>query len=276
MLDAEPLVTLQAGASGYAGGFLARDWFGGSMAALGALSFDLHAQLALKHEGETTWGYRRMDSVGARARMRKPESAQAPKPPPDPLLSHSRVHPAPIDRAESSISAWLDRTEHCDVLGTPETTAQIEPYDFTLALYDVARRSGLRFIRGEPERIERRDGEVTAVVVRKVKRPASLPRTVGADNDHDDTAELTLPCATVVLAAGPWTGRLAAKLGVGDLPVGHRPGHSLIMRPKVDLPPTAFFASIYGIPRAELATITQTSEAFPRPDGTVRTTARAS
>ena len=240
------------------------------MAALGALSFDLHAQLALAHGGEARWGYRRMDSVGARARMRKPESAQAPAPPPDPLLSHSRVHPAPIDRAESSISAWLDRTEHCDTLGTTETTAQVEPYDFTLALSSEARKAGLRFVRGEPMRMERRDGKVTAVVVRRVERPVSLPHTVEADNDEDATAELTLPCATVVLAAGPWTGRLAARLGVGDLPVGHRPGHALVLRSKAVLPPTAFFASIYGIPRPELETITQTSEAFPRPDGTVR------
>lgn len=216
-----------------------------------------------------------MDSVGARARMRLPESAHAPDPPADPILVHSRVHPSPIADGQAAISGWLDRTEHCDVLGTKETTAQVEPYDFTLALFEVARRAGLRFVRGEPERVERRDGQVSAVNVRKVDRPTILPDTVAADNDEDATTELRLPCSTVVLAAGPWTGRLAAKLHLGELPIGHRPGHSLVLRPRSKLPPTAFFASIHGVPRSQLSTVTQTPEAFPRADGTVRASSRS-
>ena len=50
---------LFASASGYAGGFLARDWFGPATAALGALSFDLHKQLAREHNGSEKWGYHR-------------------------------------------------------------------------------------------------------------------------------------------------------------------------------------------------------------------------
>ena len=241
---------------------------------MGALSFDLHAQLALEHDGESRWGFRRMDSVGARARLRLPESVNAPEPPADPILVHSRVHPRPIADGQAAVSGWLDRAEHCDVLGTKDTTAQVEPYDFTLALFEEARRLGLRFVRGEPERVERRDGQVSAVIVRKVDRPTSLPDTVAADNDADATTELSLPCSTVVLAAGPWTGALASKLGVGQLPIGHRPGHSIVLRPWSKLPPTAFFASIHGVPRSQLSSVTQTPEAFPRADGTVRRPAR--
>ena len=50
---------LFASASGYAGGFLARDWFGPATAALGALSFDLHKQLAKDYNGSEKWGYYR-------------------------------------------------------------------------------------------------------------------------------------------------------------------------------------------------------------------------
>ena len=48
---------LFASASGYAGGFLARDWFSPAVASLGALSFDLHKQLAEAHDGGNQWGY---------------------------------------------------------------------------------------------------------------------------------------------------------------------------------------------------------------------------
>ncbi len=48
---------LFASASGYAAGFLARDWFSPPVAAVGALSFDLHKELAEKHDGKERWGY---------------------------------------------------------------------------------------------------------------------------------------------------------------------------------------------------------------------------
>ena len=48
---------LFASASGYAGGFLAQDWFSPATAALGTLSFDMHKQLAMEHNGSEKWGY---------------------------------------------------------------------------------------------------------------------------------------------------------------------------------------------------------------------------
>ena len=50
---------LFASASGYAAGFLARDWFSSPSASLGALSFDLHKQLARENNGSEKWGYSR-------------------------------------------------------------------------------------------------------------------------------------------------------------------------------------------------------------------------
>lgn len=55
LLDSSP--ELFASASGNAGGFLAADWFGPSVASLGALSFRLHAELAAEHGGRERWGY---------------------------------------------------------------------------------------------------------------------------------------------------------------------------------------------------------------------------
>jgi glycine/D-amino acid oxidase-like deaminating enzyme len=46
-----------SGASGYAGGFLSKDWFSPAVAPLGALSFELHKELAAEHGGDRKWGY---------------------------------------------------------------------------------------------------------------------------------------------------------------------------------------------------------------------------
>jgi glycine/D-amino acid oxidase-like deaminating enzyme len=48
---------LFSAASGYAAGFLARDWFVPSLAPLGALSFDLHKKLAAENDGQKNWGF---------------------------------------------------------------------------------------------------------------------------------------------------------------------------------------------------------------------------
>ena len=50
---------LFASASGYGAGFLARNWYGPDVSSLGALSFDLHAQLAAEHGGREKWGWSR-------------------------------------------------------------------------------------------------------------------------------------------------------------------------------------------------------------------------
>lgn len=53
----EPSPTLFASASGFAGGFLAKDWFSSASASLGALSFAEHKRLAEENDGARTWGY---------------------------------------------------------------------------------------------------------------------------------------------------------------------------------------------------------------------------
>ena len=53
----EPSSRLFSGASGYAAGFLAKDWFAPSLAPLGELSFNLHESLAAENGGAENWGY---------------------------------------------------------------------------------------------------------------------------------------------------------------------------------------------------------------------------
>jgi glycine/D-amino acid oxidase-like deaminating enzyme len=48
---------LFSGASGYAAGFIAKDWFAPALAPLGKLSYELHKQLAAEYDGGRRWGY---------------------------------------------------------------------------------------------------------------------------------------------------------------------------------------------------------------------------
>lgn len=59
----EPSPELFASASGYAGGFLAKDWFSAASASLGALSFKEHRKLAEREDGVTKWGYAKSTSI---------------------------------------------------------------------------------------------------------------------------------------------------------------------------------------------------------------------
>jgi glycine/D-amino acid oxidase-like deaminating enzyme len=59
----EPSPTLFASASGFAAGFLAKDWFSPSVSALGALSFEEHRRLSEEYGGREKWGYMRSSGV---------------------------------------------------------------------------------------------------------------------------------------------------------------------------------------------------------------------
>ncbi len=63
----EPSPELFSSASGHAGGFLAKDWFGPSLAALGAFSFEEHRRLAEECGGREKWGYSPATCVGYEA-----------------------------------------------------------------------------------------------------------------------------------------------------------------------------------------------------------------
>lgn len=59
----EPSPELFSSASGYAGGFLAKDWFRPPLASLGSLSYDLHRRLAEANNGREKWGYATTTSI---------------------------------------------------------------------------------------------------------------------------------------------------------------------------------------------------------------------
>jgi glycine/D-amino acid oxidase-like deaminating enzyme len=136
---------------------------------------------------------------------------------------------------------WLDGSGIVTAtLGSTETTAQVTPAPFTQALIDGARAHGAKLHIGVVEDVARRDGAVAGVVT--------------ADGQ-------TLDGDAVVLAMGPWTGRLAGRL---QLPNVHGlKGYSVTLAAP-DVPAHALFVDYRTSDGRALE-----PEIFPRPEGEV-------
>ena len=202
-------------ASGKSGGFLALDWCDGTpLGPLARRSFALHAELAATLDGDR-WGYRRLATWSVRA--------GAGAGPPSPL-------------------PWLGAGVLVQGrLGTPATTAQVDPARFTEAMLQAA------LARGATLRL----GRVTGIRLDPARTRA---RGVTVDGEE-------LPADAVVLAMGPWT-RAAA----GWLPmpaVSGLKGNSILLATGDALGPDALFLELATADGAAHA-----PELFPRADGT--------
>lgn len=205
------------GASGKSGGFLALDWCDGSpLAPLARRSFALHERLAA--DFETNWGYRPVETLGVVSSARRDISAYRKLPSPDWLGGGAAVH---------------------GQLGTPASTAQIDPAAFTHAMMAAAIANGARLVTGCAEGISRdpQNGTVTGVMV--------------------DGA--VLRCDAVVIAMGPWSIYACQWLPLGAT-MGSK-GHSLVFDYAPS--PQSLFVEL-ETDEGEIAA----PEINPRPDGT--------
>ncbi|BGO96298.1 hypothetical protein NBRC10512_000368 [Rhodotorula toruloides] len=236
--------SVAAGASGKAGGLLALDWHGPSTASLAALSYRLHSELAAEYGGADRWGYRRLDTLSVSADLSSSSSSAK-------LSSRSRK----LKGAE--LFPWLNKDvlTASDVLGSQDTTSQVHPEQFTRAMVEEAEKLGVKVVYGSVEGAQdRADGGYDLSV---------SPR----DSSQD---RATVPVTDVVVAAGPWTGKLLSKLGL-DKQAGRAKAikgsraHSIVLKtaPGRELPAQALFTSIkeVGGRHAE-------PEVYNRPDGT--------
>ncbi|KAH8201176.1 hypothetical protein TruAng_004644 [Truncatella angustata] len=118
----EPSPELFASASGYAGGFLAKDWFPAASASLGALSFDEHRKLAEKGDGASRWGYTKSTSISLSPGPKDGNRVDAWS-----WEGTSRTEAAGGDRKECVAPPWLRRGEGdtVDMIGEEGTVAQV-------------------------------------------------------------------------------------------------------------------------------------------------------
>ena len=159
----------------------------------------------------------------------------------DTFMLAAREKGTPAGGHRVAAPRWLDGAGIVTAtLGSTETTAQVTPARFTAALLDAAQASGARLRVALVEDVARRDGAATGVVTAE-----------GETIDGD----------AVVLAMGPWTGRLAPRLrlpGVYGLK-----GYSVTLAAP-DVPAHALFVDYRtGDGRA------LEPEVFPRPEGEV-------
>jgi glycine/D-amino acid oxidase-like deaminating enzyme len=202
-------------ASGKSGGFLALDWCDGTpLAALARRSFALHARLADEHGGD--WGYRRLTTYGGFAVPGGGRRA-------------GRAYDA------KWVAQGVNLTQR---LGAPQTTAQVHPAQFTIALLLAAKPHA-----------ELRLGCVTGVV-----RDGGAVRGVEVDGEVVDGDAM-------VIAMGPWSILAAAWLPLP--PVFGLKGHSLVFDTGTRVPPEALFLECRDDGGAVHA-----PEIFPRNDGT--------
>ncbi|PWZ15746.1 putative oxidoreductase TDA3 [Zea mays] len=215
-------------ASGKAGGFLALDWCDSTpaLSRLARASFALHRRLADALGGADAYGFRPVHTLSILL-------------PPHPAASSSSPqHPLLPPWVDPSASAAPPRE-----LGTPDTTAQVHPGLFTKA---VLAASGAEVVIGEVERVAVAwDGRVAGVVVK------------GRDGVLDADA--------VVLALGPWSGRLEVVSEVFD--VSGLKAHSIVLRPREPekVTPHCLFLSYQPEPGAKMLD----PEVYPRPTGEV-------
>ncbi|MPZ34683.1 MAG: FAD-dependent oxidoreductase [Rhodospirillales bacterium] len=203
-------------ASGKSGGFLAFDWCRGSpLDRLARRSFALHAELA--DTLGNPWGYRRLETYGGYA----VENDAARGPGERPWLSEG-----------VTITGRL---------GSPQTTALVEPRAFTTGLMAAAEKHG--------------GAQRHGAVIDLVRDKSGAARGVALEDGE------TVEGDAVVIAMGPWS-ILAARWLPLPAVYGYK-GHSLIFQTGEAIPAEALFLE-YQESSGEVLT----PELFPRADGT--------
>lgn len=220
---------IAAGASGKAGGFLAKDWHRGPTASLAALSFNLHQELSDEHGGAARWGYRRVSTVQVSINASR----------------RSKKVPG-VD--------WIDGVTNSDIMGTPDSTAQVTPDQFTKVMVELAQERGVKLTIATVDGLEfAEDGE--------------SPLNILATDESGE--QVKIQATDVIFAAGPWTSSVAEKLlgkkASAALDIIPSPcSTSVIFRPSIPTSSHSLFT--------ELSTpdgVSTSPEVYPRADGTL-------
>jgi glycine/D-amino acid oxidase-like deaminating enzyme len=170
--------TLAPGASGKSGGFLAEDWHGEDTADLARLSYRLHRELAEKDGGSEKWEYRPVETLS----LSFDDSKSKSKCPPE------------ID--------WVDgqHVTSTSSMGGSGTTAQVTPLKLVEHLVAESQRNSKNvdvILNTRAERINLgSNGRVESLIIK----------------DQQKGEERSLNVDDVVIAAGPWTGKLLKSL----------------------------------------------------------------
>ncbi|KAL6849327.1 hypothetical protein ACO1O0_008866 [Amphichorda felina] len=228
LLEAAP--SIATGASGKAGGLLAL-WAYPSC--LVPLSYRLHAELAAEHNGAQKWGYRRLKcgSIEATVSSKKLEQLQKPNEEGKAWEKLPKQDDAAKDLLETgSLPGDLDWVDRDVVNGYAEMgapgkteTSQVHPYHFTTAIGELARNAGV-------------DVRTNAKVTKISASASGVEGVEYLDRETNETKEIS-NVTDIVVAAGPWTGRVLPRAKVEGLRA-----HSVVY--DVEVSPYAVFTDI--------------------------------
>ncbi|PWY85034.1 FAD dependent oxidoreductase superfamily [Aspergillus heteromorphus CBS 117.55] len=205
-------------ASGYAAGFLAKDWFAPSLAPLGELSFNLHESLAAENGGAEKWGYMKgtalsLGSTSNKGGARGDDWLRA---------GTSRAETAAgTSKTAAEVPDWLTQQQGATVerISDKDTTAQVDPSRLCQFLMDacLARGVKLHYPAKASSLVKDEGGTITAIKI----------------VDSNTQTESTIPCTNLVVCAGPWTPQVFQDLfptSKVSLPIYALAGYSLVLR----------------------------------------------
>ncbi|EHY59242.1 hypothetical protein HRR83_001488 [Exophiala dermatitidis] len=222
-------------ASGYAGGFLALDWFVPEVSDLGALSYRLHRELAEKHNGPRRWGYGGShvyslnvpdSGTGRKARgedwlLAGTSRANAVKANSEAEKGRHVAHGDTVNPDGTPAVFTPQREGTYETIAGPEECAQIEPREFCEFLLDECKKMGVEVHLSTKATGILTDGN-------GVFQGLKLQST-----DKNRPIEIHIRCKDVVLAAGVWTPRVFEALFPQSkvrLPIEALAGHSITVR----------------------------------------------
>lgn len=249
--------SIAGGASGKAGGLLGLWAYPSSLV---PLSYRLHKELADEHGGAERWGYRavhcaQVDCIGNKAE--KVPSNGGPKQDNTNISLQKRTKEALGKLRAAGVPKELDWIDPealrlYDEMGTPATTAQVHPFQFTTAMAEPAREAGVTIRTNSPvDKINyTADGKAVASVTY---------------TDTESKQQHTLPTTSIVLAAGPWTQRL-----LPSAPIDALRAHSVVIKPSRPVSAYCLFTSIkLKDPSGGKSSTAVTPEIYARPNNQV-------
>ncbi|KAL4919665.1 FAD dependent oxidoreductase [Aspergillus aurantiobrunneus] len=215
----ESASTLFSSASGYAAGFLAKDWFEPALLPLGELSFAMHEALAARHGGREKWGFMKGTALSLGSMDAASGGARG-----DDWLRAGTSRAETATRKPEVLEngpEWLTRQSRTAVerISDGDSVAQVDPLRLSQFLLEEALSRGVKLHQPSTATSLRRDGTgtITAVDIRNL----------------NTGAESTLPCTNLVVAAGSWTPRVFQSLFPASrttLPMYPLAGYSLVVR----------------------------------------------
>jgi glycine/D-amino acid oxidase-like deaminating enzyme len=133
-------------------------------------------------------------------------------------------------------------------MGTPLTTAQVHPWQFTTSMAELAEEKGVKIVYGSATDIAQENNTVKSVSYKS----------------RDSGEEKTLEADTVILTAGPWT-----KTIWKAAPISALRAHSVTIRPSKPISAYCLFTSIDLPSPNPRRTTTVTPEIYARPNNEV-------